>query len=68
MDQGRNTRQASCHKDQCSKEAIFCALEPGVQRHKDSQRPEDSNLSSRKRKALDPYSGVKTRKGKNMRM
>jgi hypothetical protein len=30
MDQGRNTRQASRHEHQCSKEAILCALEIGM--------------------------------------
>jgi hypothetical protein len=45
MDQGRNTRQASRDKHQCSEEAILGALELGMHCDEDGQRPENSNLS-----------------------
>jgi hypothetical protein len=53
MDQGRNTRQASRDKHQCSEEAILVALELGMHCHENGQRPENSNLSTEEEILLD---------------
>ena len=52
MDQGRNTRQASCHERQCSEEAILWALEFEMHCHEDVQRPKNSNLATKDREVL----------------
>lgn len=66
MDQGRNTGQASRHEHQCSEEAILWALVLGMHCHEDSQRPENSNLSTEERRMLDSSTRSAMRKSKTV--
>lgn len=68
MDQGRNTGQAGRHEHQSSKEAILYALELGMHRHEDGQRPESANLSTEDKRILGSNTRSEKRKNRTVPM